>query len=291
MEAVKEGTRVFSIHGGDALFEYGNDLFTLLKELVDNRCDVILSTKSLINADKADQLRQSGIKRMQLSIDTNDSSIERKLYGECGYYNSFKESLNRLKENSINVNVNVVVSNINLCNVFELVQELAKMDNVNTIIVSWYEPTVNNTAKYELTEEEKTKLVNDLNSICCRNDILREKIVYGLKKEKTNVTEKSVCANGRFKFMIFPDGSSGVCDFVDDSNFKIGNVREHSIKEIWNAEEYVDLVYIRNNSHDNRCKECKVYFVCAKRGRCFNKMLIRNNGEFGPDYMSEECCT
>lgn len=287
-EAVKEGTRIFSIHGGDSLFEYGNDIFILIKELVDRECDVILSTKSLFSVEKAKLLQKTGLKYIQLSVDTNNSIVEKSLYGKSGYYSNFLLSTERLASVGIKVSVNIVITRLNRNNIIELIKELSKLENVYSIVLSWYEKTVNNTSDLELNAEEKEELIGEI-GVLCESDDLTGKVIYGLAPEEISIYEKPVCANGRYKFMIFPDGSCGVCDFIDDARYKAGNVCGQSIKAVWNSNKYQDLVYIRHNDTDNKCKSCKYYFECIKRGRCFNKMLIKNNGEYGPDFICKEC--
>lgn len=287
-EAVKEGTRLFSIHGGDSLFEYGDDIYVLIKDLVTNNCDVIISTKSLFSEEKAKLLQKTGLQYVQLSIDTNDSIVEKGIYGKWGYYSNFLLSVERLASVGIKVSINVVITRLNRSNIIDLIKELLKLENVYSIVLSWYEKTVNNTSDLELNAEEKEELKSELD-VVCKSENLKGKVTYGLVPDDISIHEKPVCANGRYKFMIFPDGSCGVCDFIDDARYKSGNVCQQSIKVIWNSNEYQDLVYIRHNDSDNKCKSCKYYFECIKRGRCFNKMLIKNNGEYGPDFVCKEC--
>ncbi len=287
-EAVEEGTRLFSIHGGDSLFEYGDEIYILIKELIANKCDVIMSTKSFFSEEKAKMLQKTGLKYIQLSIDTTDSNVEKSIYGHSGYYSNFLLSVERLAIVGIKVSVNVVITKLNRNNIIELIKKLSKLENVYSIILSWYEKTVNNISDLELNTEEKEELIGELD-VVCKSDDLKGKVTYGLVPVEISIYEKPVCANGRYKFMIFPDGSCGVCDFIDDARFKSGNVCQQSIKAIWNSSKYQDLVYIRNNDTDNRCKSCKYYLECIKRGRCFNKMLIKNNGKYGSDFVCKEC--
>lgn len=288
LEAVDEGTRIFSIHGGDSLFEYGDDVYALIEELVKSKCEVIVSTKSLITNKKASMLKHTGLKQIQLSVDAKEGDIEKMIYGKTRYYENTMKSIKELENVGITTNINIVVSAINKANVISLVKSLINEKNVSSVVLSWYEDTINNARDLGLTIKEKEIIINELEHELS-SEKYKEKVICGLDSVFISVSEKPFCANGRFKFMIFPDGSCGVCDFIDDTRFKLGNICNKTIKSIWDSDNYLNLVYIPQKNLEGNCSSCTSYSECIKRGICFNRMLLRNKGHYGPDYICKEC--
>lgn len=96
-EALEKGTQVFDIHGGDPLFQYEKrELFDIISLLCKKKCDVKLSTKSVITKEFALELKEIGLSYLQLSIDTKDANIEQKLYGKM-VVNQYKRMLFSVK--------------------------------------------------------------------------------------------------------------------------------------------------------------------------------------------------
>ncbi|MCL2517393.1 MAG: radical SAM protein [Oscillospiraceae bacterium] len=67
------------------------------------------------------------------------------------------------------------------------------------------------------------------------------------------------------QFVIESDGSVYPCDFYVLDEYKIGNINEHSFKEIFESE--TAQTFIKQSCiHSPKCKSCKWYIIC--RGGC-----------------------
>lgn len=291
LESYRAGVRVFSIHGGDSLFEYDDCIFDLIKELKNYGCDIIVSTKSNVNDKMIDNIRKSALERIQLSVDTNDELLEQDIYQRKGHYENIITSAEKLKNIGLKVTVNIIVMNINYTNIPELVKQLSNNENIESINLSWYLRTVNNPKHLEISDKEKSILIKSMQSLL-KDTTIKNKVSFNeFGDEVPSFENKSVCANGRFKFMIFPDGSSGICDFINkDKRFVSGNIKDHSISEIWNSREYKNMVFGKDEDFSNtKCIKCSYFQGCRKKGMCYSNMLLNNNGNYGPDYGCKEC--
>lgn len=290
-EAVQKGARVFYIHGGDPLFQYGEGLYDLIHFLRGHDCDVNLSTKSYITQEMARHLKDVGLRSLQISIDTYDAAIEKVLYlgSKAGQYQKALESIRHLSEAGIVSFVNVVITEYNYAQVPELVRKLLCYDGIHSIILSWYQENINNKSDLRPTPEHRAWLTETIRDIWLENPgRISFDMGYDILPE---AKERTVCANGRFDFLIFPDGSCGVCDFIDqDKRFIAGNIASQTIEEIWNSESFLKIVYKKEEFLKNKnCGECDGYTSCMERGICYAEMLVKNNGDFGPDGQCKEC--
>ncbi len=291
-EALEKGTQVFDIHGGDPLFQYEKrELFDIISLLCKKKCDVKLSTKSVITKEFALELKEIGLSYLQLSIDTKDANIEQKLYGKMvvNQYKRMLFSVKNLEEAHLSSMINIVVTKFNYKKIPELVTALLNTTNVKRISLAWYKKTINNDIDFQTTKVQKIWLIKKMEDI---REQYKEKIFFDSNVDvKVPAKERIVCANGRYKLMIFPNGRCGVCDFIDrDKRFIAGNIKTQTIQEIWDSQEFIDITYQNKTLFKNtKCITCNCFEYCMQRGICYAEMLLKNNGSYGPDYKCGEC--
>ena len=145
------------------------------------------------------------LKQIQLSIDTKEVDIEKILYGKTKNYKNTMLSIKNLADVGITICINIVVSSINKADVVSLVKSLVNEENVSSVVLSWYEDTINNAGDFGLTIKEKEIVINKL-EYELSSEKNKEKVIVGLDSELKSVSEKPFCANGRYKFIIFHYG-------------------------------------------------------------------------------------
>lgn len=217
-EAVQKGARVFYIHGGDPLFQYGEGLYDLVQYLRDNDCDVNISTKGYITKEIAKRLKSVKMRYLQISVDTYDNVVEKELYPglKPSLYQMALQSIMHLIEVDIIPIVNIVITEYNYAQIPQLVTELLKNENIQNISLSWYQKSINNMSDLQATPNHKSWLIKAMHNICANNS---GRLFFDMNRGiLPEAKERVVCANGRFKFLIFPDGKCGVCDFINQDD-------------------------------------------------------------------------
>lgn len=287
-ELIELGISSISIHGGEPLFLYDEEIYSILKYLSTNGISYIsISTKNHITKEMAKRLKDCGLRELQLSLDATDDDVLYKIYGEKNYLSKFESSVKHLQAEGIKVKVNIVASQLNYKYIPKLLVYLNNL-LINVVTMSPYRLGPVNTIDYSLSEKEADWLGKEIMNI-------RDTFVFDKRSLFTKPTtqykayERPVCEAGRMSMLFLPDGSGCYCDYLSEKrNFIFGNLENQSIEEIWHSQELIKFLNPdRKEFIGTICYECKQLSLCLKKGLCYLQTPIDRT--YGPDFKCAEC--
>lgn len=202
-EAFKLGTRVLSIHGGEPLKYYDiNRIAEIIKLCQIHDVKVEISTKSEISEKEILVLKNAGLKKIQLSVDTLEEKKAKYMYSENCLEN-FKKNMKNFSSRGFEVNVNIVLSTLNY----------DEVDSIKNIIKDNYDCNV---------------FISN-----CRHSPYNSK-KFSVKSENIDYDENNICDAGRFSLLILPSGKCALCDFlIGYEKYEFGDISKNKIIEIW----------------------------------------------------------
>ncbi|MCP4158211.1 MAG: radical SAM protein [bacterium] len=303
-EAKDLGLRSFNVSGGEIFFY--KHWKELLKTLVDKGFDPYVSTKFPLNPERIKELRECGINRIQLSIDTVVEDEMSKMLGiNKRYYDLFFKTLEHLDKSNFEIIVNSQITSINQNNIDKLFDYLLKFESVKLIRAaatgfSVYKDT------YREIRPGKEKMDEINNMIAQLKDKYRDKVnmtpyrypekrfyVNSSLQEKHNYYEARPNCTGNFQaFCILSDGQATICEELYwHPRFIIGDLKKQSISEVWNSKEALGLYNLSKDavSPESKCKSCDVFDSChQEKGVCW-KQVIYSYGNENWDYPDPRC--
>lgn len=307
-EAQKIGMRAFNISGGE-LFTYRH-WKEFLKELVENNFDPYITTKYPLNERRIKELKDIGIKRIQLSIDTIKSDEMHQLLNvNEKYHVLILKTLKDLDNNNFDIRINSQITSINQDSMEAFFNYLLNFENINRIRVratgfSLYSKGVN----YPSLRPAKNKL-NKIKDLVIK---LREKhqdrvildffeyperryyINPSAEEKRIHYENRAQCSGNFYSFDILPDGKVTICEELYwHPQFIIGDLMKQSITDIWNSEKALSLYHFSKDSVRDKspCKTCnhKDFNRChQQKGACW-KQILYAYGEENWDYPDPRC--
>lgn len=280
----------------------------LIKELIDNGYYPYLSTKLPISEESIIKIKNTGIKHLQLSIDTLDPK-EAKVVNRNksnNYISKIFKTLRFLEKHNIIVAINAVITKYNssFSGIKKLLDELNTFSNIETFSINPAERSLGCSDKdfdnFKNSIKEIEKLKSYINTI--RNNykfrisfadyISKTEFTADIETKKENHERRSMCTANISQMCILSDGQVTICEELYWSKrFLIGNVLQNSIKEIWTSEKAIELSKQNpcNFSNDSICKYCPQFEDCRNvLGICWSDVLAAY-GEEHWDYPTPYC--
>ena len=119
-DASKMGTFMFEICGGEPLLR--KDFCELAKYADDKGLEVLSSTNGTLITDKlARQIKNSKIKKIQVSIDGSNKEIHEKMRGVTGSFKLAIGGAKKLIRNNVKVSIGTVITKLNFNNIESIV--------------------------------------------------------------------------------------------------------------------------------------------------------------------------
>ncbi|MBN1688362.1 MAG: radical SAM protein [Candidatus Omnitrophica bacterium] len=216
-EAEQCGTINYHFTGGEPLLEKRfYDIVLLIRK---DRNILSMVTNGLLLAEEAGRLKDAGFDLIQVSIDSPDPDVHDKIRGYPGAHQKSWEGVEAALDQKLKVMLCMVATNENLENgeVEKQIEICRKKGIVLQILPA------RNVGKWEgessalLSEENKTKFYRLVQGFYARWD-------------GQSSYFPPCCLAGRERLYISPTGDVYPCDFIQES---YGNVREESLKKIW----------------------------------------------------------
>jgi len=307
-EAREIGMRSFNPAGGELFtYKYWKELLNVLKE---NHFDPVITTKYPLNEKHIKELKDIGIDRINLSLDTiKRSEMRRLLNVNDRYYDLILKTLRELNNNEFDICIQSQVTSINQDNMEEFFNYLLEVENINCIkvrstTVSLYPKGDNN--NYPWLRPDKNKL-DKIKDMVTRLDEKhgarvrfffheypeRKKYINPSPREKQALFKNRPHCSGNFhSFHILPDGKVTICEQLYwHPQFIIGDLMTQSIDEIWNSEKALSLYHFSKDlvRESIACKRCDDFDRChQERGVCW-KQVLSAYGEENWDYPDPRC--
>ncbi|HLP46476.1 MAG TPA: radical SAM protein [Candidatus Kapabacteria bacterium] len=290
-EAKALDMRSFDITGGE-LFLYKH-WEKFLAELLDNAFNPYISTKCPLEPKTIKRLKELGIKRIQVSI---DSIIKDELMNLLNvnedYCDRLLATLNNLDENGFEIYTNTQLTSINTNHVDTLIEGLLNFKNIKRINIGAagfslykgendfhkYKAVLSDIKRIESYVHEMKEKYRGSVSINFSGYVERAKILNTDKEEKKkNFQERSSCSGNFYSLFILPDGKVTICEELYwHPAFIIGDLTKQSIMETWNSKRALELYNISRDmvKEESQCKTCNEFDQCHKyKGVCWKEIL------------------
>lgn len=307
-EAKEMGMRSFHPSGGELFtYKYWKELLSVLKE---NHFDPNIATKYPLNERRIKELRDIGIKRITLSIDTIKRSQMCKLLNvNKKYYDLILKTLKDLNNNDFEIYIQAQVTSLNQDSMEELFNYLLGFANINCIKVratafSLYPKSDRN--NYLWLRPDKTRL-EKIQAMISKLEAKhgdrihwyfheypeRKKYINPSTQEKQALFDsRPHCSGNFYVFYILPDGKATICEELYwHPQFIIGDLMKQSIMELWNSEKALSLYHFSKDSLREQisCKRCENFDQCHReQGFCWKQVLYAY-GEENWDYPDPRC--
>jgi radical SAM protein with 4Fe4S-binding SPASM domain len=254
-EARDLGAEVLMLSGGEPFLHEG--LVEIVQEAIDLRySDIQISTGgTVVDEGKAEALRATGLKNIQLSIDSNNPETYDKMVGVKGAYERMLRGLLILLANDFTVRAKTVLTALNLGDIPDLCRDMYKMD-VRQLKVDLVAPIGRAHHDLLVGSTELELLMHQL-----------ERLTKELPHSSFSLNAKPIgtvpqCAGAIMRLFVCPDGYVTFCDALREADPSImcGNIREQSLQGIWFSERLNELRKLR--ADDPRCLECPHVLIC-----------------------------
>ncbi len=207
-----------NVHYCSGEFLLRSDAIDLVRYAAMKKMDVILTTNGLLTDDaKIEELKQAGLKKLVISIDSADEARHDELRRVNGCFKKAVDALKIAKKKGLKTNIWTYVSKTN----FNELSGIIKLANeLQTDIAFVYFPLLSghmfNSFKENLTFEER--------------EMLREKYKGNSLLEFEFPTEDSLCRGGGNEHInVLPSGDVTFCPPVP---YSYGNVHNQKLKSI-----------------------------------------------------------
>ena len=302
--AKSTGVLNFDINGGEVLMHPG--IYDIITTLHECGYKPLISTKMPITREKLIKLKECGISKFQISLDSaNEDILTRTIKAKPGYINAISKTLATASDLDINVDINVVLTKDN-CNadvLIELFDFLRSFHCINTVRLNVCGFSIYKGATNYYAIRPSQKSVDEIEHLIQSDFSTKytfeirmagydKQCNYNSIQGKTEAfNRRALCTGNLRNIVILPNGDVTICEeLYNNPNFIIGNVLHSSINDIWNSEKALNLFYspcgVKSKSV---CLKCDNYTNCRSRvGVCW-KSVIMAYGETNWDYPDPRC--
>lgn len=284
-EARQLGTVYVTLSGGEIFMR--KDFFEILAHARKLNFDINLKTNGvMVDAAKAAQLAELGVRRIQVSVYSDDPAIHDGITLVRGSFARTIQAIRFLKEAGITVKIGCPLMQQNLDSYYGMVQ-LAKTLGVAIVFDETISPMINgdidverlrNSAS-EMAEVMADRSIHELNTEPEPQTML-EPVKSGAEKSNDLNLDMS-CSAGHNSVYVSPYGEVFSCVQMP---IAAGNVRKQPLADIWHKSEFFNRLRSLPDSKVPICSECGIRDYCQ---RCPGLAHMEDGDLNGP---SERAC-
>lgn len=268
----KHEVSLITFSGGEPLVR--NDIFDLIEYATSKDINVSLITSGSF-PDKINDIKLSGVKRIQVSLDSSNPRLNDEIRGLKGAYDKSVETIKNSIENGIRTSVCATVRKKNyeqIRDVFKLAYDmgadefrLMRLMPCGLSRVAYRENAV--------TRQQYSNLLSQLVSDYMNNNPvlidIEDPFPFAKQFEGT-AAEKYIfyrgCLQGKAVCSITADGKIIPCPIGNYEEFIAGDIRIDDIKYIWENSSAFDN--FRYSDNVETCSSCKENSICISGCRC-----------------------
>lgn len=280
------GRPIVVLSGGEPLLR--NDIFDLARYGTDRGLRMTMGTNgTLIDGVVAKRLRDSGIKRAAISLDSSSPTVHDEIRGMDGAWARSLEGIRACLNEEVGVQANITVSMRNhqeIGDLLDMVKELGVRDVHLFFLVPTGRGEIKDTIEpeeYESLIEETLGRTSDELTIrpTCAPQFIRIAKQMGLDTSRWN----RGCIAGINYCRILYNGMVTPCPYLD---LVVGDIRGSTFSDIWNDSTILRAMRDPKNLK-GKCGRCEYKGVCGGcRARAFGMAQIKAVGSeaiFGED--------
>jgi radical SAM protein with 4Fe4S-binding SPASM domain len=306
-QVAEVGTNALMIAGGEPLTS--PDLPDMIRQAHQRGLYTVLITNgTLLTRENADSLKQTGLDYIKVSIDSVLAKIHNALRGK-GCWEKAIAGVQNAVEAGIATGISITATQANFSEIPKIVQ-MAKELGCQRIIIFNFVPggRAGNEIELDLDGEQRRKILYlimgetrckilgesplEISTTAPQAPLVADRILkefsfnqlargamnllpYGRIQAGAAFFSRG-CSAGITLLSVDPDGSIRPCDMLP---FKIGNIREKSLMEIWTGNHV--LIKLRNRENiQGWCGHCSIRNIC---GGCRARAYTYFGDLFGPD--------
>lgn len=276
-EAVDKGCHEVFISGGEPFLV--PNLCKYILVAAQNGCNVGVSTKCRVSKDIMDQLKNSGLKKLQVSLDSPNKVTNDFLAGKEGTYNNILTTVHNAVLSNIPVECRTVITKYNIREIPDILP-LMDQFGVSQITFNHYAASC---GRYDSSLVPELENIEKLDAWMLHNSNkyhVKVRYTYG----RTRWVKQSAyylalarpyCGAMRNAIVLREDGSVMFCNMlVNDNRFIVGNVYQNGISEIWNSDKTNALLNPdRALFKGTDCQVCGHFDRCME-SRCYLRTLL-----------------
>jgi len=240
-----------TITGGEPLTH--PDLFTIVEHARKEPMSVnIFTNGTLITEDIVRKFKKVGINRFNISIDSLDESIHDTFRGKKGVLKKTLKAVHLLRKAGFSIKISVSLSQWNkgcITDVLKYCKE-NNLQGVEILPVLYSGRGVKGLAVSP--KEYYCALVE-------RFTYMKEEFPEGIRKIHKKIEEE--CDIARNSICIKADGTILACPGCD-KDMGLANVRDTSLKELWEEDETLEIIRSTKAKNDAECAHCKWLAFC-----------------------------
>ncbi|MDR1169525.1 MAG: radical SAM protein [Prevotellaceae bacterium] len=301
-EAKELGVLHFGMVGGE-IFAYPqwNELIRYIKQndfVVDR-----LSTKVPLSKEDVINLKEAGIRQMQISLDTLvPKTLSKILRVNESYTEKIKNTVRYFCEEGFDTTIASVVTTDNcdmenMLSIYEFLKDIKVTSwGLRPAFPSIYK---NNSSSFTPTGEQIYKLFDEVEEQLQKRStfpITYDKafLERGYNESKGGSTnfKGAECSANRSHIFILPDGKVTICEQLYwKPHFIIGDLSKQTIKEVWHSERAMWFANLDTPQlqEGNPCKDCGIFAACYKNmNRCWAEVVKAYGDEYW-DYPDPRC--
>ncbi|MCP5052261.1 MAG: radical SAM protein [bacterium] len=282
MEIVDEagtlGMRAFDISGGE-LFTYKH-WEKLLRRIHDNDMVTNIATKYPLTEREIEAMKDAGLNRIQLSLDTVIEEEMSRLYSVNGsYHGKILKTLENLDKHGIETRINSQVTSINQDSIEALFDHVLQYENVRLVRVrpvgysrfpqehgfKELQPATERLKQLrEYVEEQRIKH-GDRVKLFFFKPLDESNINASNRQKREHFDARPRNSGNFFSFCLLHNGKVTVTEeLYEHPKFIIGNLVNQSILEMWNSKEALAIHNLSPGdvSEQSACRSCPKYISC-----------------------------
>lgn len=279
-EIAKSGFKIVILSGGEPLMR--KDIFELISFAKNQGLRPVLgSNGTLITADIARRLKECGLSRAGISLDSIDPLIHDDFRKHNGAWQATVDAMNICKKEGLDFQVHTTVTKRNwreITKITDFVEGLgAKAHHIFFLVPSGrgkeisdvfiYSEEIRQVLKEILNKQKQTKM--ELKPVCAPQFVpLAREMGLDLRFQKGCLAGISYCC-------ILPNGDVHPCPYLP---LLAGNVRQTKFSELWKSSD--TFLKLRSGDYGGACGSCVNKDSCAGcRARAYH---------YNGDLMSED---
>ncbi len=229
----------------------------------------VLSNLTLLNDEIINVMKTNPLLGVQVSLYSMNASIHEDITQLKGSFEKTKNAILKLIENDIPLQISCPIMKQNK-NSYNDVKNWAKEHNIRVgddyVIIARYDHTTQN-LNNRLSINEIEEVINDI----VMNDTSYFEQIEREAEEKKNITSNDfVCSVCHSSLCIADNGNVYPCAGWQDYN--IGNIKETSLKDIWNNSEKIQYLRSLRRKDFPKCIQCPDKEFCTM-------CMVRNANE------------
>lgn len=253
--------RVFQINIGGGEPFMRPDFLDLLKYAHEKGIVACVSTNgTLIDADLAATLSKMTMLFLQISLDGATASVNDEIRGQ-GTYRKILQAAENLAGQGVRFSFNTVLTKQSYPQLDEL-RSLAA-NYFADLRVSRFRPSGRGKSNNDQLKPDKEQLESFAGWLSEHDMIRTGDSFFSLTSEKRRRQGLDMCGAAKMTCCLSPTGEVYPCAFLQEPEFKAGDIRQQSLSDIWRHSKIFDEF---RNMEVGSCESCYRFESC--RGGC-----------------------